>query len=62
MDLKKLGLAEHIFKSIQCHFMFGFENKHGLAVSNLTVTLQMMSNNHRSFSSIGVVHVRLIIQ
>jgi hypothetical protein len=33
-----------------------------LAVSHLTVTLQMISNNRRSFSSIGAVHVRFILQ
>jgi hypothetical protein len=33
-----------------------------LVVSHLTVTLQMISNNRRSFSSIGAVRVRLILQ
>ncbi len=33
-----------------------------LAVSQLTVTLQMISNNHRSFSSIGAVQVWFILQ
>jgi hypothetical protein len=37
-------------------FMFFFF-KHALAVSHLRVTLQMMSNNRRSFSSIGLVTV-----
>ncbi len=33
-----------------------------LAVSHLTVTLPMISNNRRSFSSIGAVQVRFILQ
>jgi hypothetical protein len=33
-----------------------------LAVSPLTVTLRMMSNNRRSFSSIGPEHVKFILQ
>jgi hypothetical protein len=33
-----------------------------LAVFHLTVTLRMKSNNQRSFSSIGAVHVRFILQ
>jgi hypothetical protein len=33
-----------------------------LAVSHLTVTPQMISNNQRSFSSIGAVHVKFILQ
>ncbi len=33
-----------------------------LVVSHLTVTLQMISNNQRSFSSIGAVHVKFILQ
>jgi hypothetical protein len=33
-----------------------------LAVSHLTVTLRMISNNQRSFSSIGAVNVRFILQ
>jgi hypothetical protein len=32
------------------------------AVSHLTVTLRMISNNQRSFSSIGAVHVKFILQ
>jgi hypothetical protein len=35
---------------------------HALAVSHLTVTLRMISNNHRSFSSIDAVHVSFILQ
>ncbi len=33
-----------------------------LAVSHLTVALRMISNNQRSFSSIGAVHVKFILQ
>jgi hypothetical protein len=33
-----------------------------LAVSHLTVTLPMISNNRRSFSSTFAVHVRFILQ
>ncbi len=33
-----------------------------LAVYHLTFTRQMISNNPRSFSSIGAVHVRFILQ
>jgi hypothetical protein len=33
-----------------------------LAVSHLTATLRMISNKRRSFSSIGAVHVRFILQ
>ncbi len=44
-------------------FMFYlYIKKHALAVSHLRVTLQMMSNNRRSFSSIGVIPVRFILQ
>jgi hypothetical protein len=42
-------------------FMFYFLKEHALAVSHLGVTLQMMSNNRRSFSSIGFVLVRFIL-
>jgi hypothetical protein len=40
---------------------FNFK-KQALSVSHLTATLRMMSNNPRSVSSIGFVHVRLILQ
>jgi hypothetical protein len=33
-----------------------------LAVSHLAVTLRMISNNRRSFSLSGAVHVRFILQ
>jgi hypothetical protein len=42
-------------------FIFNLK-KQALSVSHLTVTLQMMSNNRSSGSSIGFVHVRLILQ
>jgi hypothetical protein len=43
-------------------FTFFFLKNHALAVSHLRVTLQMMSNNHRSFSSIGGLLVQFILQ
>jgi hypothetical protein len=49
-----LPSPEHIFSSF-------WRNFHVLAVSPLTVTLQMMSNNCRSFSSISVVLVQFIL-
>jgi hypothetical protein len=36
--------------------------KQALSVSHSTVSLRMMSNNRRSFSSIGFVHVQSILQ
>ncbi len=35
---------------------------HALAVSHLTFTLRLMSNNSRLFASIGAVQVRFILQ
>jgi hypothetical protein len=46
--------------SFLCHFHVLILKKQALAVSHFTITLQMMSNNRRSFSSVDVVHVRLI--
>jgi hypothetical protein len=45
-------LSEHILTLFQRHFHVLFLKKHALAVSCLAVTLQMMSNNHRSFSPV----------
>jgi isochorismate hydrolase len=46
-DQKKLVLLEHILNSFLRPFHGSNLNKHVLAVSHLTVTLQMMSENHR---------------
>ncbi len=62
IDLKNVELAEHIFSPFLCHFHVLIQKMPALAVSHLTVTLRMMSNNQRSFSSIGAVHVKLIQQ
>ncbi len=48
---KNVGLPEHIFITFWHHFYVLILKKNALAVSHLTVTLQMMSNNRRSFSS-----------
>ncbi len=42
--------------------IFMFHILKNLLVSHLTVTLRMMSNNRRSVSSIGIVHVQWILQ
>jgi hypothetical protein len=47
--------------SFLCHFHVLILKKQALAVSHFTITLQMMSNNRISFSSIDVVHVQLIL-
>ncbi len=47
-DLKNLGLPEHIFIPFWSHFHVLILKKHAVAVSHLTVTLQMMSNSCRS--------------
>jgi hypothetical protein len=60
-DQKNLGLPEHIFTAFWCHFHVIICKKQALLVSHLTVTLQMMSNNSRSVSSIGFVHVRSVL-
>jgi hypothetical protein len=61
-DHKFFPSPEHIFSSFGQNFHVLFLKKHALAVSHLRVPLQMMSNNHRSFSSIGVVPVQFILQ
>ncbi len=48
IDLKNLGLPEHIFIPFWCHFHVLIIKKHAVVVSHLTVTLQMMSNSWRS--------------
>ncbi len=45
IDLKNLGLPEPIFIPFSCHFHVLIIKKHGVVVSHLTVTLQMMSNS-----------------
>jgi 6-pyruvoyl-tetrahydropterin synthase len=52
---KFLPSQEHILSSFWQNFHVLFLKKQALAVSQLTVTVQMMSNNRRSFSSIGLV-------
>jgi hypothetical protein len=61
-DQKNLGLPEHIFIAFLCHFHVLICKKQALPVSHLTVTLLMRSNNRRSVSSIGFVHVRSILE
>ncbi len=61
-DQKNLGLPEHIVFAFWCHFYVLICTKQALSVSHLTVTLLMMSNNRRSVSSIGFVHVRSILE
>ncbi len=56
IDLKNLGLLEHILTAYWCHFHVLPLKKHALAVSDFTVTLQMMSDSRRQLSSISVVH------
>jgi hypothetical protein len=60
-DQKNLGLPEHIFIAFLCHIHVLICKKQALSVSHLTVILRMMSNNRRSVSSIGFVHIRLIL-
>jgi hypothetical protein len=45
------------FNPFWCHFHVLIGKRRGLAVFQLTVTLRMISNNCRSFSSIGGVYV-----
>jgi hypothetical protein len=54
IDLKNVGLPDHIFIPFWCRFYVLIQKICALAVSHLTVTLQMISNNRRSFSSISV--------
>jgi hypothetical protein len=60
-DQKNLGLPEHIFIAFLCHFHVIICKQQALSVSHLIVTLRMMSNNCRSVSSIGFVHVQSIL-
>ncbi len=48
IDLKNLGLPEHIFIPFWFHFHVLILKRHAVAVFHLTVTLQMMSNSRRS--------------
>ncbi len=57
LDLKNVGLLEHIFIPFWRHFHVLIPKMRALAVSHLTITLQMISNNRRSFSSIDAVDV-----
>ncbi len=57
LDQKNVGLLEHIFILFCCHFQVLIRKMCALVVSNLTITLRMISNNCRSFSSIGAVLV-----
>ncbi len=60
-DQKNLGLPGHILMLYEAINVLILK-KRALLVSHLTVTLRMMSNNRRSVSSIGFVHVRFILQ
>jgi hypothetical protein len=62
MDMRKLGLTEHMFNPLWHHFQGLIIKKCGFAVPHLIVTLRMMSDNSGSISSIGPEHVRLIFQ
>jgi hypothetical protein len=48
IDLKKLGLPEHIFRYFRVSFHDLLLKIQAAAVSHGAVTLRMMSNNHRS--------------
>jgi hypothetical protein len=61
IDRKNAGLQKHIRIPFGCHFLFLIK-KSMLCRFRLTVTLQMMSTNCSSVSSISVLHVRLMIQ
>ncbi len=59
---RELRIAGAYFYAFWCHFhVIICKKKQALSVSHLTVTLRMMSNNHRLVSSIGFVHVRSIL-
>jgi hypothetical protein len=60
-DQKNLELPELIFIAFLCHFHVLIIKKQALVVSLLRVTLRLMSNNRRSVSSIGSVHVPSIL-
>ncbi len=51
-DQKNLGFQSIFLTLCDVIFMIQFKKTH-LVVSYLTVTLRIMSNNHRSVSSIG---------
>jgi hypothetical protein len=42
-------------------FVFYFIKKQALAISHMTITLQILSDNRKSPSCIGVVHIPLIL-
>ncbi len=58
---KELRIAGAYFYWVWFHFHVLICKKQALSVAHLTVTLRMMSNNRRSVSSIGFVHVRSIL-
>ncbi len=58
-DEKNLGLQGQTFSVSFSSFYF---KKDALTDSHLTVTLQIVNNNCRSVSSIGFVHVQMILQ
>ncbi len=53
IDLKNLGLPEHIFRYFRVSFHDLLLKTQAAGVSHEAVTLRMMSNNHRSAPAIN---------
>jgi hypothetical protein len=53
LDLKNLGLPEHIFRYFRVSFHDLLLKNQAAAVSHEAVTLRLMSNNHRSAAVIN---------